>query len=138
MDELIQQKLLGMGYDAEKRQPGSSTDVHTISEGHLEGLVLFSGRVVARDNIFHAFQDNYLLVNNVRTENRVSLYISPLEKRFENDGLCFKDIQPTDRRYIEVVSSNSFNLVIEDVRKRNLAIFEFFAKGEMLYVPKKS
>ncbi len=137
MDKHIQQKLLEMGYDAEKVQPGSYTDICTISEGHLEGLVLFSGRVVARDNIFHALQDNYLLVNNVRTESRVSLYISPLEKRFENDGLYFKDIQPTDRRYIEVVSSNSFNLVIEDVRKRNLAVFEFFVKGEMLYVPKR-
>ena len=137
MDKQVQQKLLEMGYDAEKIQPGSHTDVHTISEGHLEGLVLFSGRVVARDNIFHALQENYLLVNNVRSENLVSLYISPLEKRFENDGLCFKDIQPTDRRYIEVVSSNSFNLVIEDVRKRNLAVFEFFVKGEMLYVPKR-
>ena len=137
MDKYVQQKLLEMGYDAEKKQPGSCTDVHTISEGHLEGLVLFSGRVVAKDNIFHALQDNYLLINNVCSGNLVSLYISPLEKRFENDGICFKDIQPTDRRYIDAVSSNSFNLVIEDVRKRNLAVFEFFVKGEMLYVPKR-
>ena len=143
MEEWVAHKLLELGYDPGRSQLGSYTDICVISQGHLNGAVLFSGKVVAMSNRKLTFRDNrYLTVSSTRDEkNLVSMDISPLEKRLEEDSICLKDMHPSDRRYIDPTRTSqvlgTFCLVVEDARKNNIATFEFWTKGEMLYVPKR-
>src|SRR3989344_3330650 len=141
MEEWVPRKLLELGYDPERSVSGKPTDVYNISSGHLEGLFLFGGRVVATNNIKTVLEDGCLTVSNVCNRNVVSLYINHLEKRFDDEGISLKDIRPHDRKYIDPARTSqdlgTFCLVVEDARKNNIATFEFWTKGEMLYVPKR-
>lgn len=136
MENFVEKKL-SLDYDVANQQLASYVHVCKISEGSLDGAVLFSGSVIARDNIIHPLQGDYLLVSNARHDNLVSLYMSPLEQRFKDEGMCLKDIQPTDRRYVINIFKGTFMLVVEDARKNRVATFEFWYKGDMLYVPKR-
>lgn len=149
--EDLAKKILSVEYDFERKREGSHEDVHGICKGYFAGVVLFSGTVIARDNITVSFENTPMLVSNTRQGSIVSLYISPIKKQVEElEGkvkeikdiledrvVYFKDIQLTDNPYIDKVRNNAFSLVIEDVRKHTLATFEFLKEGEMLYVPKK-
>ena len=146
MEERVAHKLLELGYDPERSEVSSYGDfyntVYVISQGHLNGAVLFSGRVVARSNIIAFLENMYLTVSSTRDEkNLVSMDISLLEKSFQEEGICLKDIHPSDKRYFDAAQTSqhlgTFCLLVEDVRKNAIASLEFWTKGEMLYVPKR-
>lgn len=141
MEETVQKKLLELGYDPERSEAGSYTDVFAISQGYLKGVALFSGRVVS-NIVTTILDDNYLMASSVRDENLVSMYIGPLEKIFQEEDICLKDMHPSDKRYIDLARTSqelgTFCLVVEDVRKNNIATFEFWIRGKMLYVPKRA
>ena len=162
MDEKVQQKLLELGYDHERREKATYPNLISISRGYLGGLILFEGRVIARDRCRSMVDDKNVAITGFRTqdsnslyedilekkldENTVvdprsgyfsTLYISPLERKFEGEGICLDYICPSDRIYVANYRKNTFILVIEDLRKNRLASFEFCTNGAMLYVPKR-
>ena len=163
MDEKVQQKLLELGYDHERTEKATYPNLISISRGFLGGLILLEGRVIARDRCRSMVDDKNIAITGFRTQNSNSLYedileknfdkntvvdsrsgyfstlyISPLEKKFEGEGVCLDYICPSDRIYVTNDRKNTFTLVIEDLRKNRLATFEFWQKGEILYVPKRS
>jgi len=138
MEEWVAAKLLELGYDPQSGRAGGHQDVWGISNG-APAAFLFGGRVITRtSNITTVLQDDNLLVSNARYGDLVSLYISPLAKRFYDEGINMKEIPANDKRYLQDVVLNKFCLVVDDARKNNVATFEFWTKGEMLYVPKRS
>ena len=163
MDENVQRKLLELGYDPERTENAAYGNLIAISRGYLSGVILLEGIVVARDRISVPICDKNIAVSGSRTQNSNSLYgdlfekksdeevvidprsgyfstlsISPLEKRFSGEGVHLDYISPSDRIYVTDARKNTFTLVIEDIRKNRIASFEFWIKGEMLYVPKRS
>ncbi len=163
MDENVQRKLLELGYDPERTENATRANLIAISRGYLEGLILFDGRVIARDRLVVPVADNNLTITGFKTQNSNSLYgdlfeskssdvrvidprlgyfstlyVNPLEKRFPGDGVHLDYISPSDRVFVADDRKNTFTLIIEDLRKNRLASFEFWTKGEMLYVPKKA
>ncbi len=81
------------------------------------------------------------MVSSKHDEKKLVLMeISPLEKRFHEEGIRLHGLHASDNRYIDPIRTSqhlgTFCLVVEDVRKNNIATLEFWTKGEMLYVPK--
>ncbi|MDP3698209.1 MAG: hypothetical protein Q8R47_01340 [Nanoarchaeota archaeon] len=161
MEDWVAKKLLELGYDQERKENATYGNLISISRGYLGGLILLEGIVVARDRLSVPICDKNIAVSGFRTQNSNSLYgdlfekksddvvidlqlgyfstlsISPLEKRFDGEGVCLDYISPSDRIYVGKVRKNTFTLVFEDIRKNRVASFEFWTKGEMLYVPRK-
>ncbi len=135
-------KLNSLGYDPERSAKGTSTDVYNIARGHLNGLVLFSGRVVAKAGFTTLLENDHLHVTNFKVDEERSLYISPLWKRIKEEYIRMSCVQTNDNIRIEdkvIGHIDSFSLIIEDARRRPVATFEFYKKkSEMLYVPRKS
>ena len=166
MEERIRQKLLELGYDAERREEANDKNLIAISRGFLEGLVLFEGDIIYRDGKIRVVlrdEENAITISGSRTENSnslygdffqrtlgkdtvidprsgyfSSLYVTPLYRRFREEGVCLDFIIPSDRIYVDGIRNGLFTLVFEDVRKNCFATFEFQKKGEMLYIPKQS
>jgi len=161
MDETVQKKLLGLGYDSERTENATYGNLIAISRGYLDGLILLEGIVIARDRLSVQIRDKNIAVSGFRTQNPNSLYgdlfekksdeevvidhrsgyfstlsISPLEKRFAGEGARLDYISSSDRIYVSDVRKNTFTLVVEDLRKNRVASFEFWTKEGMLYVPK--
>ncbi len=164
MEDKLVSKLMELGYDTQKREKAAHNNLIAISRGYLGGLVLFEGEVVARDKCITIVRDDGgkitftgsktenpnslyggLLENTLEKDTVVdprsgyfsSLYIGPLNKRFKEEGVCLDFICPQDNIYVDGVRKDRFTLVFEDVRKKRIASFEFWVKGEMLYVPKR-
>ena len=93
MDERVRQKLLELGYDPERKEKATSTDVYALFKQYLGGLVLFSGRVVAKSDIIMILEDENMYITTTELEDtcsekagkKRSLYISPLEKRIKTE-----------------------------------------------------
>ncbi len=164
MDERVQQKLLEMGYVPENSEEAKHENLIAISSGYLGGLILFEGEIIARDKCRTIVRDDEgkVTITGSRTQNSnslyadllgktlekdtvvdprsgyfSSLYISPLNKKFKEEGVCLDFICPQDRIYVDGIRKNKFTLVIEDIRQKSIASFEFLTRGEMLYVPKR-
>ncbi|MDO8511425.1 MAG: hypothetical protein Q7S55_04645 [Nanoarchaeota archaeon] len=164
MEEWAAHKLLELGYDPEKSEEAKHENLIAISRGYLGGLVFFEGEIIARDKCRTIVRDDggKVTITGSRTQSShslyadilektlekdtvvdprsgyfSSLYISPLNKRFKEEGVCLDFICPQDRIYVDGVRNNTFILVVEDIRKKSIASFEFWTKGEMLYVPKQ-
>lgn len=142
MDEHIQQKLLEMGYVPEKATPATPTDVYALFEKHLSGLVLFSGRVIARNLGFTVVLENEnMSITTSKIDEERSLYINPLEKRIREEYIRVNGILNNDKIRVEekvIANLDAFYLSIEDARENKVASFEFQKNGGMLYVPKRS
>ena len=138
----VVKKLDGLGYDSERSVKGTTADVYNIACGHLDGLVLFSGRVVAKAGFTTVLENDHLYVANYNADKERSLYISPLWKRIKVEYIRMGGVQTNDNIRIEkkvIGHIDSFSLIIEDARRRPVATFEFYKKdSEMLYVPKKN
>lgn len=140
MEERVVKKLLELGYDPEKKVNGTSADVYNICKGHLQGLMLFNGRIIADSGFTVVLEDEHLYITNQKVDKENYLFISPLEKRIDVEYISMGGIQLNDHIHVneKVISTiDSFSLIVEDVRRRPVATFEFWKKGEMLYVPKR-
>ncbi len=165
MEEKVAQKLLELGYDSARSEEANFGNLVAISRGYMGGLVLFDGDVVYRDRVRVVIRDGEgrITINGSRTENSnslygdflqrtldkntvidpksgyfSSLYVTPLNKVFKEEGICLDFITPHDIIYVDGIRKDLFTLVFEDLRRNRFATFEFQKKGEMLYVPKKS
>ena len=164
MDQNVQQKLFGLGYDSTKSEEASYGNLIALSRGFLGGLVFFEGAVLFRDKgrvLIH--DEEGVIITGSRTQNShslygdilqrtlekdtvidpqsghfSSLYVSPLNKRFKEEGVCLDFITPHDRIYVSGIRKDLFTLIFEDIRKICLATFEFHKHKEMLYIPKRS
>lgn len=142
MGDKVQQKLLELGYDQKKSVKATDRDLVAICKGHLSGLVLLSGRVTVRGKYEAMLQGEDVTVLNHKEGALPSLYVSYLERRFPEEGVLVRDVQPNDVVYTTGMRGTqhryTFSLVIDDARKNNIITLEFWQKGEMLYVPKRS
>lgn len=137
----VVKKLIQLGYDPEKKVEGTLSDVYNIARGHLHGLVLFSGRVIANSGFISVLENDHLYVTSSKIDKECSLYISPLWKRTKEEYIRMYGVQTNDHIRIEdkvIGNIDNFSLIVEDARERPVAIFEFQKRGNMLYVPRKS
>ena len=142
MKSRVVKRLVDFGYDPERSVKGTPTDVYNIARGHLNGLVLFGGRVIAKAGFMTVLENDHLFVTNSKVDKEYSLYISPLWKRIKEEYIRMYEVQTNDNISIEekvIGNIDGFSLIVEDARQRPVATFEFYKKkNEMLYVPKRS
>lgn len=135
------QKLTTLDYNPEKVTEATTTDVTALFGRYLGGVVLFSGRVIAKSLGFAAvLEDKNMCVTTSKVDEERSLYIFPLEKRIKEEYIRVNGIQTTDTILLEekkISELDAFYLFVEDARKLPIASFEFHKEGGMLYVPKR-
>ena len=159
MEDKLVHKLVELGYEPQKREKAVHANLIAISRGYLGGLVFFEGEVTALDKCRTNLRDDEIIVTGSRTENSNSLYGDIFKNTLEKDTvvdprsgyfsslyirslhrkeecICLDFICPQDTISFHGVQ-NRFTLVFEDIRKKRIASFGFWAKWEMLYVPKR-
>ena len=142
MEEWVATKLLDLGYDPEKGNQGSPTDVYALFRGHLDGLLLFDGEATLRcqqSNFIGVLRNEYLYLRSFPDQGTKWLYISALGS--EGGSLRLEKIQPNDIPFIKedrfLSCDRHFSMEIKDVRERPVGTVEFWVREGMLYVPKK-
>lgn len=139
MEEKVKQKLMELRYDPRQSEVATPTDIYTIFRKHLGGLILFSGKAVARSGHITVLEDENICVATSGTGSNRSLYINPLEKRIKEEYISIYDIQLQDNITIneqKISNLDAIILAITDIRQMPIVTFEFYKKGEMLYIPR--